>query len=738
MRLHNERVNVEKGGLLVEQQFKLKATAKAFSILSSGLYSDKILAIVRELSCNAVDAHRAAGTQNVPFEIKLPTAFDATFHVKDFGTGLSHEDVLELYTTYFDSTKSESNDDIGALGLGSKSPFSYVSNFSVESRHNGMRRLYTAFIAESGVPSIAVLGEEKTTEPNGMTISLAAKAEDASKFLEATRRALTYFKHMPKVNGNSKFEPLTVTHTVHGTNWKMRASDWRLSMDGAYVVQGGVAYPIDANILAQNGLSAMGNQVLRQNIDVFVNIGDVEVAASREALSYTKQTIANLNRIVETAVKEMRTAIQKEFDDQPSLWAAQQMHVTYSSYRHKMHNLYTSLSNAKSFTYKGQELNGHVELDLNNVKSTALYVHYVARYRTKRIRSSGSWMPDSANKSYNMKVQPNMVVIVDDANRGRNAYFHMLKEVKSVDDNDTYGLVIKSINKRSYDAKEIDRIVRMLGGPTILYTSKSSYVKEKSTYTYRAKKSNEVMVWTGYPENGGYKRNQLRRVFSRLCWDGRKVDLKDGGFYVPVERFTIVEKFGDSEGYSYFDLLVEAMQKVKMIGTNPSAKTEIFGLTEKQVGAVKYSKGSGRWVNLFDFAKSELKKLNTNDELTTKMMVEYLAQKLNSGFVDCFIHGWPQLEKELKDGPFKSVVEDIAKQFAAAKQCKLATRDIFEAVDRIDRSLRTKAQKQADATFAVLTKTLEKYSMLQFVDWNKVKYGERDVIIEYINKLEVK
>ena len=110
-------------------EFRIRNSAKAFSILSSGLYANKIRAIIRELSCNAVDSHVAAGKADVPFEVHLPTALSPWFSIRDFGTGLSHEQVTKIYTTYFESTKTDSNDFIGALGLGSKSPFSYTNNF---------------------------------------------------------------------------------------------------------------------------------------------------------------------------------------------------------------------------------------------------------------------------------------------------------------------------------------------------------------------------------------------------------------------------------------------------------------------------------------------------------------------------------------------------------------------------------------------------------------------------------
>ena len=45
------------GGLGVTQSFQIRTNAHAFKMLSSGLYSDKIGAVLREIGCNAHDAH---------------------------------------------------------------------------------------------------------------------------------------------------------------------------------------------------------------------------------------------------------------------------------------------------------------------------------------------------------------------------------------------------------------------------------------------------------------------------------------------------------------------------------------------------------------------------------------------------------------------------------------------------------------------------------------------------------
>ena len=64
-------------------EFRIRNSAKAFKILSDGLYANKIRAIIRELSCNAVDSHVAAGKADVPFSVHLPNQLEPWFSIRD-------------------------------------------------------------------------------------------------------------------------------------------------------------------------------------------------------------------------------------------------------------------------------------------------------------------------------------------------------------------------------------------------------------------------------------------------------------------------------------------------------------------------------------------------------------------------------------------------------------------------------------------------------------------------------
>lgn len=269
-------------------EFRIRNSAKAFNILSSGLYANKIRAIIRELSCNAVDSHTAAGKTDVPFDVHLPNQIDPTFRIRDYGTGLSHDQVLSIYTTYFESTKTESNQFIGALGLGSKSPFSYTDNFTVTAVKDSHRNVYSAFINGEGVPSIALMHSETTDQPNGVEVQFAVTDRyDFDKFRAEAREVYTYFRLRPVVSGGEReFEFRDVEYKDKNIIPGVHYTAGRASR----AVMGNIAYPIEVPN-AESNLGSLAN-LLGCGLEIHFDIGEVDFQASREGLSYIPQTIA--------------------------------------------------------------------------------------------------------------------------------------------------------------------------------------------------------------------------------------------------------------------------------------------------------------------------------------------------------------------------------------------------------------------------------------------------------------
>ena len=296
-------------------EFRIRNSAKAFNILSSGLYANKIRAIIRELSCNAVDSHTAAGKQDTPFDVHLPNTINPTFAIRDYGTGLTHEQVQSIYTTYFESTKTESNAFIGALGLGSKSPFSYTDNFTVTAIKDGKRNVYSAFINGEGVPSIVLMHSEDSTDPNGVEVKFAVEnRSDFYKFEEEARYVYTYFKLRPVVSGGDgefhfrdvEYKDKNIIPGVHYTSGR-----------SSRAVMGNIAYPIDLPNSAQLGDLA---GLLGCGIEMHFDIGELDFQASREGLSYIPQTVNAIRTKLEALNAQLAVHLALEADVITNQW----------------------------------------------------------------------------------------------------------------------------------------------------------------------------------------------------------------------------------------------------------------------------------------------------------------------------------------------------------------------------------------------------------------------------------
>ena len=301
--------------------FTIDATAKSFQILSSSLYSNKIRAIIRELSCNAVDSHVAAGNEATPFDVHLPNSLEPWFAVRDYGVGLSHDEIVNIFSGFFKSTKTASNAFIGALGLGSKTPFSYTDNFTVTTVKDCSKRIYAAFINEVGVPSIVQMSDHDSDEPNGVEIKFSVNDRyDFNKFIEEARQVYTYFKLRPVISGGSHgftfidtaYADKDIIPGVHVVKRQYRNGH-------SMAVMGNIAYPInipDSDKSLGDGLINM----LQCELEIHFGIGELDFQPSREGLSYIPMTIAAIKRKLEAVSAALAVRLTDEANKIDNLW----------------------------------------------------------------------------------------------------------------------------------------------------------------------------------------------------------------------------------------------------------------------------------------------------------------------------------------------------------------------------------------------------------------------------------
>lgn len=308
MKVEEQNVATFNIGRMETAVAQIQASAKAFEILSSGLYSDAEFAIVREIAANAWDSHKAAGCPEKPFKIQIPTMLDPCFKVRDYGTSMSHEFMMTRVNTYFDSTKNDSNDEIGGFGLGIKSVFSYTSSFMIACFLDGMRRVYAYQIGEKGLPEISLMAELATTEPNGVEVSVPVKEEDYSKFKTAVQKTFAFYDVKPEVAGVELAIP-EFQKKVAGTNWFIAGSHDVFPRE-VYVEMGGIAYPVD------DSLHNLRYYSRNQTLFIKAGIGDIDITPNREQVKMTDRTRKFIKEALKNVEQEIFDLIQTKVNDQ--------------------------------------------------------------------------------------------------------------------------------------------------------------------------------------------------------------------------------------------------------------------------------------------------------------------------------------------------------------------------------------------------------------------------------------
>lgn len=307
------------------KDFTIQASGKMFHMVISGLYSNKPQSITREIWSNAFDAHAMVGKQGIPFEVTFPTALTPVFSCRDFGAGIAHENMEGFYTVLGHSTKENTNKAVGKWGVGRMSPMSYTDTFSVMSIHKGLVAYYSIQLGPDGSPQLHVLSEPMpTNQPDGLEVSFPVKRDDIPAFQRAAEIVSYGFKVQPHVKNSKDKQFQPIKKLLEGEGYYFY-NDSRLF--GPYAQMGCVLYPINTNSLPSNLLTFNTRNVVFE-----FDIGDLEVTASREALSYgaNDPTLESIKKVVTKIKDNMIAKAQEEIDKHPSLYRACKASYVYN------------------------------------------------------------------------------------------------------------------------------------------------------------------------------------------------------------------------------------------------------------------------------------------------------------------------------------------------------------------------------------------------------------------------
>jgi hypothetical protein len=265
----------------------------------SKFYSDAVGSLIRETTSNALDSHREINSSEpivVSFHINDEGNYE--FSVEDFGVGINKDTINNILRKYGKSTKRNSVNQLGAFGLGWKSPLAYTSGFYFTGRKDGIEIKCMMYEGEEDI-KIDVLYEGTTKEKNGCKVTVPVKSSDKGDFIEKISEQLAYFENVyfnvKDLNNNFKihrekdfqYSDLCTDHNLH------------ICLDNVY-------YPIDFQKLGINPINiALG---LR-----FSLTDGLFPVPNRESIKYTLETkeiiLDKINKVANWAAEKYNETI---------------------------------------------------------------------------------------------------------------------------------------------------------------------------------------------------------------------------------------------------------------------------------------------------------------------------------------------------------------------------------------------------------------------------------------------
>ena len=296
-----------------------------------GFYSNKELAPVREYSTNARDAHIQSGQAERPIEVTLPSQLSPELRIRDFGNGLTFEAIADVYFRYWKSTKRNSNDTNGCLGIGAKSAFAYAASYTVTTWCEGYKTIATG--QKNGFADVIYRAEKPADEPDGVEVVIPIQQKDVEKFI---LEALEFFKfwdirpifhNIDEERLKTAFNIMDTKPFLSGEGWAVRPAGYGKGESKA--VMGFVPYNIDWNQVRNSLPPEISVKVsniftfLEENLTtLYFDNGTLSFTPNRESLQYNDPTIQALSSKLLAIYNSLLTLITDKVKDSANLWEA--------------------------------------------------------------------------------------------------------------------------------------------------------------------------------------------------------------------------------------------------------------------------------------------------------------------------------------------------------------------------------------------------------------------------------
>lgn len=374
-----ENLVMEDGDIQQSTDMMLDLDSATFLMqMLSKFYSDGIGSLIRETASNALDSHRSVGTKD-PIIVSLTQAKDGNyeFSVEDFGMGIGADTVENVIKKYGKSTKRQSKDQLGAFGLGFKSPLAYTSSFYFIGRKDGIERKYMMYESQDEANKIDLLYESPTKEKNGVKIIVPVKYGDKYDFIKKINEQLCYFENVYfNVDGiNNDFK--IVRHELF--QWSEICDD-----DKLHICLDNVYYPLD--------FTKLGISNVHFPVGLRFSLTDgIFPVPNREQLKYTKEAkeiiLKRLREVADYFINKYNEQIKETEDVFSALNYYSSSYRNVPSFDGKSYFKTLALKTFSSISYITPKLKGVELLDLSRIYTIKEYL--IKEYQVQSILHRG-------------------------------------------------------------------------------------------------------------------------------------------------------------------------------------------------------------------------------------------------------------------------------------------------------------------------------------------------------------
>jgi hypothetical protein len=429
-----------------------------------------------------------------------------------------------------------------------------------------------------------MLNEKHTSEPNGLRVSFPVASHthdnDFDRFASEAGELYVYFKVQPKITGQSvEVEP--VNYLLEGDGWAVHdgsGPNWHCS-----AIMGQVCYEIDQGAMGDYPQEI--KPVLMSKMDLFFDIGEINITPSRESLSYNDFTQRAIIKKCEEVLEQASDIVEQSIQDAETLWDARKQFVDIVDSDQKFGRIGQSI-NKENAEWQDQKLFSEstswgYHIPTGDIDGLTVVMYYRDGWKEAVQRDDKTGVAPRGDHA----------IYVDDLKRGAIGRTKQL--VKDNTTHDRWGG--SSTKYRVYLVKGSDTAIQQLKDrlgckdSDILSVSDLPKPDGSGSYSYTEART-KVAVWNGKTSSWKPADN----------WNDVTKDLKEGGYFVEINRYKYKNP---KKQYSCFSSNCSTFQAI----TNKCAKLgididKIYGVKTAVMNSKKFRdlQKAGVWVNIFD------------------------------------------------------------------------------------------------------------------------------------------